>query len=82
MAFFKCGGGSGVLSEDLTATAGKVLAGEKYMGYDTDDDIGTGTIPIKTDSGNVTLNGSTTSKSYAAGYYPNAHGAAVSVFTW
>lgn len=29
----------------------------------------------KTDSGNVTLNGTTTSKSYAAGYYPNAHGA-------
>ena len=35
----------------------------------------TGTIPTKSDSGNVTLDASTTSKSYAAGYYPNAHGA-------
>jgi len=32
-------------------------------------------IPRRTDSGNITLDGSTTSKSYAAGYYANAHGA-------
>lgn len=34
----------------------------------------------KSDSGNVTLNASTTSKSYAAGYYANAHGAQVTLY--
>ena len=41
-----------------------------------------GSIVSKTDSGNVALNATTTSKSYAAGYYANAHGAQATVFTW
>lgn len=38
-------------------------------------------ITRRTDSGNATLNRTTTSKSYAAGYYPNAHGAQHSLGT-
>lgn len=38
-------------------------------------------ITRKTDSGDATLNRTTTSKSYPAGYYPNAHGAAHSLGT-
>lgn len=53
------------------------------VGDANDDDriaSATGTIVTKTDSGNVTLNAGTTSKSYPAGYYPNAHGAVVTVY--
>lgn len=59
-------------AQNVTPSSGKVLS-----------KVTVGAIPNqKTDSGNVTLNASTTSKSYAAGYYPNAHGAYVDVFTW
>lgn len=40
------GGGGSIGSDDLTARAGDVLAGATYMGSDTDDDIGTGTLAI------------------------------------
>ena len=39
------GGGGGVGSDELTATADNVLAGQKYVGVDTNDEIGTGTMP-------------------------------------
>lgn len=42
---FAGGGGGAVGSDDLTATASQVLQGQTYMGNDTDDDIGTGTMP-------------------------------------
>lgn len=38
-------GGAGVTSEDCTATKDKVLSGETYLGADTNDEVGTGTIP-------------------------------------
>lgn len=36
--------GGGIQSDDLDATASNVLSGKKYMGSDTDSDIGTGTM--------------------------------------
>lgn len=39
-------GGSGILSEDLTATKGYVKSGLTYMGADTNDEAGVGTLPI------------------------------------
>lgn len=110
----RSGGGGGISSDELTATADKVLSGYTYVGQDSDDDINIGSIPSqaaktvipstsaqtalsagyyttgaitvaaipnqKSDSGNVTLNSTTTTKSYAAGYYANAHGATVSIY--
>ena len=38
-------GGGGVSSDELTARAAHVLAGKKYVGEDTDDDVGVGTMP-------------------------------------
>lgn len=38
-------GGGGVSSDDLTARAAHVLAGKKFVGEDTDDDVGVGTMP-------------------------------------
>lgn len=38
------GGGSGVTSDELTATKDCVLQGMTYVGYDTDDEAGVGTI--------------------------------------
>ena len=38
-------GGGGVSSDDLTARAAHVLAGKKFVGEDTDDDIGVGAMP-------------------------------------
>lgn len=39
------GGGGGAASEDLTATADKVLLGALYVGADTDDEAGVGGMP-------------------------------------
>ena len=38
-------GGGGVSSDDLTARAAHVLAGKKFVGEDTDDDVGVGAMP-------------------------------------
>jgi hypothetical protein len=39
------GGGGAPMSEDLTATSANVLSGKTFVGNDTDDDTGTGTMP-------------------------------------
>lgn len=41
------GGGGGVSSDELTATSAHVLENYSYVGKDTDDEAGVGTIPIK-----------------------------------
>ena len=41
----------------------------------------TASVTTQSASGNTTLNATTTSKSFAAGYYANAHGATVSLYT-
>ena len=48
MGYVYPGSGSGatVLSDDLTAARGDVLKGKTFMGSDTDDDIGTGTLEL------------------------------------
>lgn len=38
-------GGGGVSSDELTARAAHVLAGKKFVGEDTDDDVGVGAMP-------------------------------------
>lgn len=38
-------GGGGVSSDELTARAAHVLAGKKFVGEDTDDDVGVGVMP-------------------------------------
>lgn len=38
-------GGGGVSSDELTARTAHVLAGKKFVGEDTDDDVGVGTMP-------------------------------------
>lgn len=70
---------TGVDSGKTAVTAAAMLS--PYQGWVNGTKV-SGEIVSKTDSGNVTLNASTTSKSYAAGYYPNAHGAKVTVFSW
>lgn len=75
---FKVGGGGGASSEDVTASKAQVLSGYTAVTHDSNDEIVGGTMPNRTDSGNVTLSAGTTSKSYAAGYYANAHGAVIS----
>ena len=65
------------LSND-TVTAGSMLSG--VTAHNSSGTQITGTITTKSNSGNTTLNSSTTTKSYAAGYYPNAHGATVTVY--
>lgn len=55
------GGGGGIGSDELTVTADKVIEGYMYVGADTDDEIGDGTIPSKgssTASQSVTTSGS------------------------
>ena len=42
--FVAAGGGGGVSSDELTARAEHVLAGEGYVGVDTDDEAGVGTM--------------------------------------
>lgn len=54
------GAGGGILSEDLTATAANVMTGKTYVGYDTGDDIGTGTLALTgTSAAAQVLNGYT-----------------------
>lgn len=67
------------LVPDSASGATDIKAGmlQTISAYDNDGALITGDIATKTDSGNVSLTASTTSKSYAAGYYPNAHGASV-----
>ena len=62
-------GGGGVTSEETTVTKDKVLAGETYLGVDTDDEVGTGTIPIQTPK-NQAL-GINSFIILPAGYYPS-----------
>lgn len=63
------GGGGGVGSDEVTATKDKVLTGQTYLGSDTDDEIGTGTIPIRTPvNQSLGING-TIALPY--GYYPS-----------
>lgn len=63
------GGGGGVGSDEVTATKDKVLSGQTYLGADTDDEVGTGTIPIRTPVNlSLGING-TTALPY--GYYPS-----------
>lgn len=72
---------NGVTKLDLTGdtvTAGSMLSGT--TAHDKSGTAITGNIASRSDSGNVTLNASTTSKSYGAGYYANAHGAKVDVY--
>ena len=42
---FTTSGGGGVSSDELTARAEHVLAGKEYVGADTDDEAGAGTMP-------------------------------------
>ena len=44
------GGGGGASSDELTAVANDVLAGQTYVGNDTDDDIGVGTLALTGDA--------------------------------
>lgn len=43
--FISLGGGGGVGSDELTAQAAHVLSGKTFVGSDTNDEIGTGTMP-------------------------------------
>ena len=47
-----CAGGGGVKSDDVTATLANVLEGKTALTSDSDDDIGTGTMP---ECGAITL---------------------------
>lgn len=83
------GVGSSFVGSGITRQAAKTVTPSTSeqtavnSGVYTTGVVKVGAIPNqKSDSGNVTLNGTTTSKSYAAGWYSNAHGAQVEVFTW
>lgn len=68
----------GTDTSDATLSSGdQMLSG--YTAYASGVKY-TGTITTQSASGNTTLNASTTSKSFAAGYYPNAHGCVVTVY--
>ena len=60
------GGGGGVSSDELTATNAHVLKGRKYVGKDTDDEIGTGSIPSKE---SATYYATTSDQTISAGQY-------------
>lgn len=60
------GGGTGPSSSDLTATAAHVLSGYTYVGADTNDARGTGTMPSL---GAQTIMPSTVDQTLAAGRY-------------
>ena len=47
-----CAGGGGVKSDDVTATLANILEGKTALTSDSDDDIGTGTMP---ECGAITL---------------------------
>ena len=78
MAWFD-GGSGGTDTSEVTATAADVVDGKKIV--DADGNVVTGEIPVRSDSGNVTLTSTAPTKSYAAGHYANAHGATVNVYT-
>ena len=40
------GGGGGITSDEVTVTKDKVLSGYTYVGSDTNDEIGTGTLAL------------------------------------
>lgn len=67
-----------ISSGQKAVVAGAMLSG--YSGFANGGGEVKGNITSYTDSGNTTLTGSTTSKSYPAGYYSSAHGAAVSTY--
>lgn len=86
--------GGGTTSEDVTATKAQVLEGNTAVTRDSNDDPGVGTLPKaavlqenggnivqRDDIGNVNLSAASgeQSKSYAAGYYPEAHGAQITL---
>ena len=55
------GGGAATSSDELTATSDLVVEGKSYMGADTDDDKGTGTMTdhaALTDASSVAIDGS------------------------
>lgn len=47
-------GGGGIGSDELTATAAYVMTGTTYVGADTNDEIGTGTMPNLTNNTSIT----------------------------
>lgn len=63
---------------DTTATSSDVLSGKDF--YTASGAKASGSIVSRADSGTTRLNASTTSKSFAAGYYANAHGCDVAVY--
>ncbi|MBE5981914.1 MAG: hypothetical protein E7248_01250 [Paenibacillaceae bacterium] len=57
----KCGvtnicGGGGIGSDEMTATKDNVLSGKTYVGADTNDEIGTGSITDNGATGNQSIN--------------------------
>jgi len=70
-------GVTGSFTGDGNVTAAQMLSGA--IGYAKGQKI-TGSIVSKTDSGNTTLTPTAATKSFAAGYYANAHGATVPVY--
>lgn len=71
------GGGTSFPTLANQAQSGDILSGKSA--YDDQGNEVQGGIAAQSDSGNTTLTAVATSKSYPAGYYPNAHGAQVSV---
>lgn len=71
-------GGTLIDISNDTVTAASVLSGVTF--HLPSGASGTGSIVSQTASGTTTLNASTTSKSYSAGYYANAHGCNVTVY--
>ena len=61
-----------------TVTAAKMLSGT--TAHDKSGASVTGSIASRSDSGTTTLNATTTTKSYSAGYYASAHGCKVTVY--
>ena len=55
-------GGGGIGSDELTATAAYVMTGTTYVGADTNDEIGTGTMPNLTNNTNITHTSSNVTK--------------------
>ena len=69
---------TGIDTSDATLSSGnQMLSG--YTAYASGVKY-TGTINSYSTSGNTTLNAVNSSKSFAAGYYPNAHGVIVTVY--
>ena len=47
------GGGGAISSDELTAASAYVLEGQTYVGLDTDDEVGIGTMPHLTNKSNI-----------------------------